>query len=231
MSIENETLPEKVPFKHRLLMGLIPLAVFLIRLIESSMRIRLIDPNRISPCAKPQPTIYAFWHQHQLLAMYYFRNFGIRVLVSRSKDGDYIAGALERFGFKTVRSSTSSGKVTALRGLARELKAGYHAAITPDGPRGPLHRAQPGVIFLAAMTGRPLVPFGCALEKAWRLRSWDKFEIPKPFSRAAVVYGEPLPVPSKLDDETVTALLEELDRRLQALDQQAQTELQRSPRA
>jgi len=195
------------------------------------MTIRLVDPHHSAPQAKPQPTIYAFWHQHQLLAMYFFRNFGIRVLVSRSQDGDYIAGALNRFGFETVRSSTSSGKVTALRGLARALKNGRHAALTPDGPRGPLHCAQPGAIFLAAMSGCPLVPFGCALEKPWQLKSWDRFEIPRPFSRAAIVYGEPLPVPAHLDDVTVAELLAEFNRRLQALDRAAEEEVQRMKRA
>lgn len=218
---------EKMPLKHRVITALIPLAAFLVRVLAMTLRIRLVDPRRLAPQAKPAPSIYAFWHQHQLLSMYFFRNFGIRVLVSRSRDGDYIAAALHRFGFRTVRSSTSSGKVTALRGLARELKNGYHAAITPDGPRGPLHQAQPGAIFLATMTGCPLIPFGCAVERAWRLNSWDRFVIPKPFSRAAVIYGEPLPLPGKLDDEAVKNLTQELNRRLLALDEAAREELKR----
>jgi lysophospholipid acyltransferase (LPLAT)-like uncharacterized protein len=228
---QTEPLLAKPPFKHRLLLALIPLAVGLVRLVMWTLRIRLLDPQGVSPRAKPKPCVYAFWHQHQLLAMYFFRNFGIRVLVSRSLDGDYISAALRRFGFETVRSSTSSGKITALRGLAREIQAGFHAAVTPDGPRGPLHRSQPGAIFLSAMTGAALVPFGCAVEKAWRLKSWDRFEIPKPFSRAAIVYGDALPVPAKLDEETLGRLVSELDARLSSLDQAAQEELLRMARA
>jgi lysophospholipid acyltransferase (LPLAT)-like uncharacterized protein len=217
-----EPVLEKPPFKHRLILRLLPLAVGLIKLLCATVRVRVIDPQRNAPANHPQPVIYAFWHEHQVLAMSAFRNFGIRVLVSRSRDGDYISGALESFGFKTVRSSSSSGKITALRGLARELRHGFHAAITPDGPRGPRHESQPGPIFLGAMTGFQVVPFGCALDRAWRLKSWDRFEIPQPFSRAAVVFGQPLKVPPKLDETQATALVAELQKRLQELEAQAQ---------
>jgi lysophospholipid acyltransferase (LPLAT)-like uncharacterized protein len=224
---EAEIRLEKSPLKHRLLLFLLPLAAGLIRLVMLTMKIHLVDPQGAAPQAKPRPTIYAFWHQHQLLAMYFFRNFGIQVLVSRSRDGDYIAGALRQFGFGTVRSSTSSGKVAALRGLARELKSGRHAAITPDGPRGPLHEAQPGAVFLAAMTGCPLIPFGCAVDRAWRLRSWDRFVIPKPFSRAAIVYGDALPVPAKLDESALQNVVAEFNHRLLVLDAAAEEEVRR----
>jgi lysophospholipid acyltransferase (LPLAT)-like uncharacterized protein len=120
-------------------MVFIPFAVLLVRLLGLTMRIRLVDPFGASPQAgKRIPIIYAFWHNQQLLSTFYFRGFGVRVLVSRSRDGDYIARTLHSLGFGTVRSSTSQGKVNALRGLARELKKGFNVAITPDGPRGPV---------------------------------------------------------------------------------------------
>jgi len=216
---------------HALLLLLLPLVTGLLRLIGLTLRIRRLDPHGRAPQNCPEPTVYAFWHAHQLLAMYHFRNFGIRVLVSRSQDGDYIAGALKHFGFGTVRSSTSSGKVAALRGLARELKHRQHVAITPDGPRGPVHRAQAGAVFLAAMTGAPLVPFGCAVDRAWRLRSWDRFEIPKPFGRAVIAFGEPLNVPSKPDAGEIRRLVQELEDRLGELEKTAQAELARGRRA
>lgn len=222
---------EKIPFKHKLLLGLIPLAAGLIRLIGWTMKITLQDPHGVSPYARPPATLYAFWHAHQLLSMFFFRNFNIQVLVSKSRDGDYIAGALESFGFGTIRSSTSSGKVTALRGLAAALRRGQHAAVTPDGPRGPVHRAQPGALFAAAMSGRPLVPFGCALDRTWRLRSWDRFEIPKPFSRAVIVFGAPVAVPAKPDHEQTARAAADLERTLQALDGQAEELLREGKRA
>jgi lysophospholipid acyltransferase (LPLAT)-like uncharacterized protein len=222
----------KVPFNHRLILALISLAVALIRLLGLTMRIKLIDPHHTSPFAKPaKPVIYAFWHNQQLLAAYFFRNFGIRVLVSRSKDGDYIARILELFGFDTVRSSTSTGKVNALRGLVRELKAGYHAAITPDGPRGPLYQAQPGAIFLGALSGHAVVPFGCAVDRIWQLHSWDQFEIPKFFSRAVIVFGQAVPIPRELRQETVQQLTREMEQQMNDLRDKARALLKPAAKA
>ena len=192
--------------KHRVILALIPILVVVIRVIGMTMRITFVDPHRVSPFATPKPVrplIYAFWHNQQLLAAFFCRDLGIRVLISRSRDGEYIARVVECLGFGTVRSSTSSGKVKALRGLARELKAGHHVAITPDGPRGPVYRAQPGAVFLSALSGHAVVPFGCATARAWRLRSWDRFEIPKPFSRAAIVCGQAIPIPRRLSEDQV----------------------------
>jgi lysophospholipid acyltransferase (LPLAT)-like uncharacterized protein len=213
---------KKVTFKHRLILAVIPLAVGVIRVIGMTMRIRLIDPHRTSPYARPaKPVIYAFWHNQQLLAAYFFRNLGIRVLVSRSRDGDYITRILECLGYDTVRSSTSSGKVHALRGLVRELKDGHHAVITPDGPRGPVYQAQPGAVFLGALSGHAVVPLGCASERVWRLHSWDRFEIPKPFSRAAIVYDRAIPIPRRLSDKEALDLNREIERQMNRLRDEA----------
>ena len=204
-------------FKHRFILVLIPLLVGVIRLIGMTMRITLVDAHRVSPFATPKPTrplIYAFWHNQQLLAAYFCRDVGIRVLISRSRDGEYISRVVEYLGFGTVRSSTSSGKVKALRGLARELKAGYHVAITPDGPRGPVYRAQPGAVFLGALSGHAVVPFGCATARAWRLHSWDRFEIPKPFSRAAIVCGRAIAIPRRLSAEQVRQWSKEIEQEM-----------------
>lgn len=221
-----ETNDAPLPFKHRLALALIPMAAFVLRLMGLTWRVRLVDPRGIAPKSKPaQKYIYAFWHNQQILSMVFFRNFGIRVLVSRSRDGEYIARALEHFGFKTVRSSTSSGKVNALRGLARELRAGHHAAITPDGPRGPVYVAQPGAVFLGALTQEAVVPFGCACDRPWRLKSWDRFEIPKPFSRAVIVFGEPLRVPSRMTEAEVEQLNGRLQSELNRLRDEAQRQL------
>jgi hypothetical protein len=212
----------KVSFTYHLILALLPLAVGLIRLIGLTMRINLIDPHHTSPYGKPgKPVIYAFWHNQQLLAAYSFRNSGISVLVSRSRDGDYIAKILKYFGFGTVRSSTSSGKVNALRGLVRELKDGHHVAITPDGPRGPVYRAQPGAVFLGALSGHAVVPCGCASTRVWRLHSWDRFEIPKPFSKAAIVCDRAIPIPRQLTDEQVLQLNQEIEQQMNKMHDEA----------
>ena len=222
----------KVPFKHRLILALISPLVAVIRLLGLTMRIKLIDPHHTSPFDKSaKPAILAFWHNPQLLAAYVFRNLGIRVLVSRSKDGDYIAGILGHLGYGTVRSSTSTGKVNALRGLVRELEAGYHAAITPDGPRGPVYQAQPGAIFLGALSGHAVVPFGCAVDRIWQLRSWDRFEIPKPFSRAVIVFGQAVSIPRELRQETAQQLTQEMEQQLNDLRDKAGALLKPSGKA
>jgi lysophospholipid acyltransferase (LPLAT)-like uncharacterized protein len=221
---------DKNNFKHKLILAFVPLAAFIIRLIGRTMRIRLEDPHRVAPQARSaRKFIYVFWHNQQLLSTFFFRNFGIKVLVSRSRDGDYIAKALHNFGFGTVRSSTSSGKVSALRGLARELRSDSHAAITPDGPRGPRYQAQPGAVFLGAMTGHEVAPFGCAADRVWRLqRSWDKFEIPKPFSKAVIIFGRPVSIPKKPDEQAVAKYTRALEQDMNALRNQALHSLGRS---
>ncbi len=217
-SFVNKPEKEMAPFKHHLIMALIPVAAFIIRVIGWTMRIQLIDPHQTAPQAKPtQKYIYAFWHNQQILSTYFFRNLGIRVLVSRSRDGDYISKVLEIFGFHTIRSSTSSGKVNALRGLARELRGGNHTAITPDGPRGPLYKAQPGAVFLGALSGKAVVPYGCAVDRVWKLhRTWDQFEIPKPFSKAVLVFGETVSIPKKLSEQQGTDLTLLIEDRMNA---------------
>lgn len=199
------------------------IVALILRLVGWTMRITLIDRYGVSPQARTREKfIYAFWHNQQILATFFFRNFGIRVLVSRSRDGDYIAAVLKSLGFETVRSSTSSGKVNALRGLTRELRGAHHTAITPDGPRGPLYRAQPGAVFLAALSGNRIAPFGCATGRVWTLpRSWDHFEIPKPFSRAVIVFGEPITVPRKMDDQKAAELTLVLEGEMMKLRREA----------
>lgn len=210
-------------FKHRLILFLMRIVALIIRMVGWTMRITLIDQYGVSPPARTREKfIYAFWHNQQILSTFFFRNFGIRVLVSRSRDGDYIATVLKSLGFETVRSSTSSGKVNALRGLARELRGAHHTAITPDGPRGPLYRAQPGAVFLAALSGNRIAPFGCATGRVWTLpRSWDHFEIPKPFSRAIIVFGEAITVPRKMDDQKAAELTLVLEGEMNKLRRQA----------
>jgi hypothetical protein len=203
----------------------LPLAAGLLWLIGRTLRLRLMDPHHVAPQAKPDfSCIYAFWHNQQILSSYVFRGRGIHVLVSRSRDGEYIARIIEWFGFRTVRSSTSQGKVHALRGLTKALRAGFHVAITPDGPRGPVYQAQPGVVYLALLSGESIVPYGAAVAHSWILPSWDGFVIPKPFSKAAIVFGEPIRLNAKMSGEHIqqaVALVEERLKRLQTAAQEA----------
>ncbi len=158
--------------------------------------------------------IYCFWHRCVIPAVYFWRNQNIRVLTSRSKDGEIIAGVIQRFGFKAVRGSSSRGALAGLRQLERELKDGALVAFTIDGPRGPLYVAKPGPVLLAKLTGVRIVCFYIAVEKSWTLNSWDRFVIPKPFSRAHVRVSAPMYVAADADEKAMERDHAEMQRRL-----------------
>jgi lysophospholipid acyltransferase (LPLAT)-like uncharacterized protein len=130
------------------------------------------------------------------------------VLVSLSRDGTLIAGILARLGYQPVRGSSSRGGAGGLRELEAMLRAGRSVALTPDGPRGPRHRAQWGAVALAAATGRPILPLAASTQPAWTLGSWDGFQIPRPGARGVIVFGEPLAVPEDADPAAWSARLE-----------------------
>lgn len=149
--------------------------------------------------ARGTPLLFAFWHQQILPLAHLHRNEGVVVLVSEHRDGEYIARVIERMGFGTVRGSSTRGGARGLRGLVRAAHQGRDLAITPDGPRGPLHEVKLGAVTAAQLTGSPIVPLAAACDRAWRLRSWDRFMIPQPFARVRVHYGTPIEVPRDTD--------------------------------
>jgi lysophospholipid acyltransferase (LPLAT)-like uncharacterized protein len=136
------------------------------------------------------------------------------VMISASRDGELIARVTERLGYVPVRGSTSKGALAATRKLVARLRAGVRGAITPDGPRGPRRRAQPGLVGVARLSGRPVVAIGVGVQRCWRLPSWDRFAIPKPFSRVQVVYSEPIEVPREggRDEDWLARIQDEMDR-------------------
>jgi lysophospholipid acyltransferase (LPLAT)-like uncharacterized protein len=138
--------------------------------------------------------ILALWHGRILPGLHYFRNRGIVVITSQNFDGEWIARILHRFGFGTARGSSSRGGARALVQLRRDLADGRAAAFTVDGPRGPARVVQPGAVFLAGATGQPIVPYHVESDRHWTLTSWDRTQIPKPFSTVALVIGEPIDI-------------------------------------
>lgn len=131
--------------------------------------------------------------------MYLHRGDRIHPLVSKSKDGELIAKVCRSFGIEAVRGSSSRRGAEAVLALRALLDVGDRVGFTPDGPRGPLHSIQPGVLFLAQKTGVPIVPVAYGAKSAWMFGSWDRFIVPKPFNRICMVYGEPLFVNSQDD--------------------------------
>jgi lysophospholipid acyltransferase (LPLAT)-like uncharacterized protein len=144
--------------------------------------------------------IYAFWHENILVPAYHYGRRDVHVLISQHADGQLIAEVVRHLRFRVVAGSTTRGGVEAVRQMLR-LSRSAHLAITPDGPRGPRRHVQSGVIYLAARTGLPVVPFGIAYASAWRMRSWDRFAVPRPWSRAVCVTGEPIHVPEDIGKE------------------------------
>ena len=138
--------------------------------------------------------VYALWHGRILPAITFLRDRGIVAITSENYDGEWIARLMRRFGYGASRGSTSRGAGRALRQLLRDVKD-KPVAFTVDGPRGPARTAQPGAVWLAKATGNPVVPFHIEAASHWTLRSWDRGQVPCPFSRAAIVFGEPIQVP------------------------------------
>ena len=179
--------------------------------------------------ASGRQPILALWHGRILPGLHYFRNRGIVVITSHNFDGEWIARILHRFGFGTARGSTSRGGARALVQLRRELAAGRPAAFTVDGPRGPARVVQPGVTFLAAVTGHPILPYHIEADRHWTLRSWDRTQIPKPFSRVAVVIGPPMHVDSS-DEGALAAGSRAVSDALTVLEYRARSLVEQSQR-
>jgi lysophospholipid acyltransferase (LPLAT)-like uncharacterized protein len=171
--------------------------------VGASMRLRWED--RSGTFDKPQvgPSIYCLWHNRLSMAMKAYHGHvrprttsrGLVAMVSASRDGGFLSAVLERFDVQPVRGSTSRRGAQALRELTTWARRGYDIAITPDGPRGPRFVAQPGVIALAQLTAFPIIPFSCRI--GWKIttKSWDRFQIPLPFSHCDMVFGDPIVVP------------------------------------
>jgi lysophospholipid acyltransferase (LPLAT)-like uncharacterized protein len=170
--------------------------------------------------------IMAFWHGRVLAATYFFRERGIVVMISENFDGEWIARIIERFGFRTSRGSTSHGGQRALLHLKREMEQGRPSGFAVDGPRGPARKVQPGVVWLAKLTGNPVVPFHMEASSSWSLNSWDRTQIPKPFSTVALAVGPPISVARDADESVLERKRTEVEQALYALEGRA-TELLR----
>src|SRR5688572_6276236 len=171
--------------------------------------------------ASGRQPVMAFWHGRILPATFYFRRRGIVVITSENFDGEWIARIIERFGYGTARGSTTRGGIKAMLQLVEDMKVGKPAGFTLDGPRGPARVAQPGAVWLARKTGNPLLPFHLEASSAWTTNSWDRTQIPKPFSTVSLVVGEPMYVAQDALDEQLEAVRIDLERRLRMLEDRA----------
>lgn len=198
------------------------LAYFTITLISKTLRLKIIGARPIIEGKKSgENYIFAFWHNNFFIMPYYYikklGKYPISVLTSLSKDGEYISHLLHKFGFTTARGSSSYKGETGLRILIRELEKGNDVAVTPDGPRGPRHIVQTGIITLASISGCSIVPVGYTVQSKKILNTWDRFIIPYPFSMGVFTAADPIHVPKDISDYEKEGLRQKLEQILLAI--------------
>ncbi len=196
-----------------------PIFIFL---LGKTLRIRWIGEKNLDPIrANNRRVLYAFWHGRMLILSYSHRWQKSHVLISQHRDGELIARIIKRLGFVSVRGSTTRGGTKALFEMAKKGASGYDVAITPDGPRGPRFKVQPGAIYIAQRSGLPMIPISNSAKRRWTLSSWDGFLIPKPFSKAVIMIGKPIYVPLEATPQQLEEKREELEKSLVELTQRA----------
>ena len=218
--------------RHPLLIKAMGFAIgWLVRLWIGTLRYRYrpmaanLDPNQLNFHGR---YLYAFWHENILVPAYHYGRRDIHVLISEHADGQLIAEACRHLGFRVVRGSATRGGARAVRQMARHSRSA-HLAITPDGPRGPRRQVQMGVVYLAALTGLPIVPFGIAFESAWRMRSWDRFAVPRPWSGAVCVTAEPVSVPQDIRKDQLEAYRRRVQEAMDTVSEAAERIVRREP--
>jgi lysophospholipid acyltransferase (LPLAT)-like uncharacterized protein len=163
-----------------------------LNVLARTWRIRVINGEAVRNLRSSElPFIFALWHGHLLPLLWHHRDEGVMFLISEHRDGEMVARAAESLGYGLIRGSTTRGADRALISLVRELQAGREVAITPDGPKGPAGKFAPGALIAAQRSGSFILPVAASASRSWRLKSWDKFMIPKPFARVTVAYGPP----------------------------------------
>jgi lysophospholipid acyltransferase (LPLAT)-like uncharacterized protein len=222
---DKKTGEQPFTLKQRIALWFITLTGYLaIRLIGPTLKFECSMEEGGPATTTPHPAVYVFWHRVVIAACWYYRNRQIAVMTSSSFDGEYIARIIEKFGFKAVRGSSSRGAVRALLGMHTELEQDRSVAFTIDGPRGPLYGAKPGPVLLARNTRVPIVPFFIAAEDGWVLKSWDRFVIPKPYTRVHLRLGRFIPVPPEADASQIQQLHAEMQAGLDRVREYAETQ-------
>ena len=157
------------------------------------------------------PFIICAWHNDIYFSTWLLKEMNLTALISSSRDGEYINQVLSGFGFRAARGSSTRGGIGAMKNLVRCLKEGHSIAITPDGPQGPIHKVQEGIIALAKMTGAPIIPWRYEGNSCWNLNSWDNHKIPKPFSNIRSVFGKPFYIPKSASNSDFENYCQQLE--------------------
>ena len=193
----------------------------LIHTIGHTARFKVVGYEKVTELVQSgKGFILAVWHGRTLLPVHYCRGMGIWAITSLSRDGELQTRIVSKFGYRTIRGSTGRGAIKAALAACKRLEEGGILAITPDGPKGPAHEVQPGIIFMAQRAGCPIIPIGVGARPRRLMQAWDEYLLPLPFAKCALVFGEPLIVEKDAPMEPYQDLLKK------ALDEvQAQAQL------
>ncbi len=178
-------------------------------------RVHTIGYEAIAEQVRSRRFIFAFWHSRILLLSYTYKKLNASIMVSNSADGEIISQVLERHGHKTIRGSTGKGGLRALMRQIDDMRTHQRPGVViPDGPTGPRHKVQPGVVLLAQKTVVPIIPLAYSAKRRKVFGSWDRFVLPFPWTRGVIAYGNPIRVPSDADESVIQACMEKLESEL-----------------
>lgn len=205
--------------------GLLSWPIYLlVRLIGATLKLKVEGFEDAS--SGPESRIYATWHGRTMLGTKLFRGRGVWTIISQSRDGELQNRIFTRFGFRTIRGSSGRGGIQALRESIRVLsEAKAEFAFTPDGPRGPSHVVQDGILLMAQKSGAVMVPVGVSARKRWLIRSWDRYMVPKPFSECLLVFGQPIRVAADATRAEMEAARTELQEQMNELERYAEEKM------
>lgn len=218
----------KQAWVHRLVCSLLSLYIRLVRL-TSTWTVEGTGP-RDQLFAEGKPFIIALWHNRIFMMPYAYaeQSDHLCVVTSGHRDGRLVLDTMARFGFDGIPIDSKDG-ARATRTIIKRLKDGGHVGITPDGPRGPALEVKEGIIFIAAMTGVPIIPVSYAMKKRRILNTWDRFQVPLPFNRGICRWGDPIVLPKKPDEETREQIRQTLQKTLQDLTASCEQEMGHQP--
>jgi hypothetical protein len=163
-----------------------------------------------APFGSDRPRIYVFWHEYILIPLYLRGHCNLAMLLSKHRDADVLAQVASHLGFDCVRGSTNRGATSALLDMTRRGRH-MHLTITPDGPRGPRRQLAIGPVYLASRSGLPIVPLGFGVDRPWRMKSWDRFAVPRPFSQVRGIVGPEVHIPAHLDRDQLEVYRESVE--------------------
>jgi hypothetical protein len=193
--------------------------LLLVKALSATYRVRLYDPeNEQTVLDRHQSLIYASWHQRFFPGITFFSSRKpIAIMISQSRDGEMVARVVDILGWRSVRGSSTRGGVAALKRLKDLARAGYKIGHIVDGPKGPFGYVKPGLLRIAQVAGMPVVPTITSAQKKWVFNSWDRFMVPKPFSRVIIRFGDAIDVPAELDGGAFEQKRVSIEQRLKEL--------------